>query len=52
LFNTPQDTNEALDILKRYTAGSPEHRAGLRESQSWWWRSLKDDPRFKAIVAN
>ncbi len=51
LFNTPQDTDEAFKILKTYVSGSPQHRAGLRESQSWWWRPLKADPRFADLVA-
>jgi hypothetical protein len=51
LFNTPQDTDEAFRILKVYLSGSPQHRALLRESQSWWWRGLKADPRFADLVA-
>jgi eukaryotic-like serine/threonine-protein kinase len=51
LFGTPQDTTEAFAILNRYVSGSPQHRAGLAESQSWWWTELKKDRRFEDLVA-
>jgi len=51
LFGTAQDTTEAFSILNRYVSGSPQHRAGLAESQSWWWKGLKQDPRFADLVA-
>ncbi|HEY0241041.1 MAG TPA: hypothetical protein VGC52_00120, partial [Gemmatimonadaceae bacterium] len=51
LFGTSQDTTEAFRILNRYVSASPQHRAGLAESQSWWWKGLKQDPRFAELVA-
>ena len=51
LFGTSQDTTEAFRILNRYVSSSPQHRAGLAESQSWWWKGLKQDPRFAELVA-
>jgi serine/threonine-protein kinase len=51
LFGTAQDTAEAFAILNRYVSGSPQHRAGLAESQSWWWTELKKDRRFDDLVA-
>jgi len=51
LFGTPADTTAAFEILNRYVSGSPQHRAGLAESQSWWWKGLKEDRRFNALVA-
>ncbi len=51
LFGTSQDTTEAIQVLKRYVSGSPQHRAGLAESQSWWWKGLKTDRRFDDLVA-
>ena len=51
LFEEKQDTDEAISILRRYVSGNPGHREGLARSQSWWWRSLKPDPRYQALVA-
>ncbi|MEO8193905.1 MAG: protein kinase [Gemmatimonadales bacterium] len=51
LFGQSQDTTEAFRILNKYVSGSPQHRAGLKESQSWWWKGLKEDRRFSDLVA-
>ena len=50
LVGTPSDTAEAINVLGKYVAGSPQHRALLAESQSWWWRGLKQDKRFSGLV--
>jgi tetratricopeptide (TPR) repeat protein len=44
------DRDEAIRLIKVYLTTHPEHRAGLAASQSWMWRSLRDDPRYKALV--
>jgi eukaryotic-like serine/threonine-protein kinase len=51
LFHTPADTDEAFNLLKTYVSINPIHRKGFAESQSWWWKSLKDDPRFRQLVS-
>ncbi len=51
LFGTKQDTTEAIQLLSRYVSANPAHRAGYAESQSWWWKGLKRDPRFEELVA-
>ena len=50
LFNNPKDTDEAFALLRRYLSEHPAHLAGLKESQSWWYRQLKQDPRFAELV--
>ena len=50
LFGTAADTTEAFKILNRYVSGNPQHGAGLAESQSWWWKGLKQDPRWADLV--
>jgi eukaryotic-like serine/threonine-protein kinase len=50
LIGAPADTAEAFNVLGRYVSGSPQHRALLAESQSWWWRGLKQDRRFNDLV--
>ncbi|HEX6573564.1 MAG TPA: serine/threonine-protein kinase [Gemmatimonadaceae bacterium] len=52
LIGTSRDTTEAINILSRYVSASPQHRAGLRESQLWWWRGLREDKRFQSLIAN
>jgi serine/threonine-protein kinase len=44
------DRDEAIRLLKHYLTGHPDHREGFAKDNSWWWRDLRDDPRFKALV--
>lgn len=50
LFNTKEDTDEAIRLLRRYLSEHPAHLEGLRKSQSWWWKQLKQDARFVQLV--
>ncbi|HSB55688.1 MAG TPA: hypothetical protein VLD58_15110, partial [Gemmatimonadales bacterium] len=45
-----KDREGALRLLGTYLTLHPEHRTGFAQSQSWWWRDLKSDPRFQALV--
>jgi serine/threonine-protein kinase len=51
LFDDKTDTDEAFSLLRRYLSSNPAHRAGFVENQSWWWRELKRDPRYKELAA-
>ena len=51
LFDEPGDTDEAFSLLRRYLTSNPAHRPGFVESQSWWWRELRRDPRYKELAA-
>ncbi len=44
------DRDEALALLKQYLAANPEHRVGFATGYHWWWRDLRDDPRFRQLV--
>jgi serine/threonine-protein kinase len=44
------DREEALELLKEHVAANPEHRVGFATSYHWWWRDLRDDPRFRDLV--
>ena len=44
------DRDQALELLKQYVAANPEHRVGFATSYHWWWRELRDDPRFRELV--
>jgi TolB-like protein len=44
------DKDEALRLLGLYLTSHPEHRKGFATGNTWWWRPLQDDPRFKSLV--
>jgi len=44
------DRDEALRLMKQQIAANPAHRVGLARSTHWWWRDIKDDPRFKQLI--
>jgi serine/threonine-protein kinase len=44
------DKDEALRLLSTYIATNPQFRASLARDQTWWFQSIRDDPRFKALV--
>ena len=46
------DTDEALDLLGSYLAAFPQHREGFVRGNTWWWRPLQNEPRFKALVGS
>jgi TolB-like protein/tRNA A-37 threonylcarbamoyl transferase component Bud32 len=50
IIGTASDTAEAFDLLKRYVSLNPAHRKGFAETQSWWWKGLKGDARFRELV--
>ena len=44
------DKDEALRLLGEYLVANPRHRDGFKKNVHWWWRSLQDDRRFKALI--
>jgi serine/threonine-protein kinase len=44
-----EDRSQAFRLLSTYIATNPQFRASLARDQSWWYQSLRDDPRFKAL---
>ena len=43
------DNDEAIELPKQYVAANPGHFARGR-NLNWWWRELRNDPRFQEIV--
>lgn len=43
--------DEAIDLLKQYILVNPDHEFTVQGDLHWWWRPLRDDPGFQAIVA-
>ncbi len=46
------DKEKALELLSSYLAAFPQHREGFVSGNTWWWRTLQGDPRFKALVGS
>jgi len=44
-----EDYDEAIDLLRRYYTNNPHHRAEETRDVHWWWRSIQDDPRYRAL---
>jgi len=50
LRNRLGDRDESLRLLTEYLAANPQDRITLANDQSWWWRGVHEDPRFKQLV--
>ena len=48
--NVMGDRDEALRLLGTYLATNPQERESLARDETWFFRGLRDDPRFKALV--
>ena len=50
------DKDQAFKALKSFLAANPDRRElllaneGDATASNWWFRSLEDDPRYKALV--
>jgi TolB-like protein len=45
------ERDAAITSLKEFLAANPERRVSMAEDPGWWFRSLQDDPKFKALFA-
>jgi eukaryotic-like serine/threonine-protein kinase len=45
------DKDEAIRLLGRYFASNPQQRSSQDRDDSWWYQSLRGDPRYEALVA-
>ena len=48
--NVMGDRDEALRLLGRYLATNPQDRESLARDETWFFKGLRDDPRFVALV--
>jgi len=44
------DKDEAIRLLTVYFATNPQQQSTNDKDESWWFRDLKDDPRYQALV--
>jgi eukaryotic-like serine/threonine-protein kinase len=46
------DRDEALRQLDIYLTANPQLREGWARDETWWWKDLRDDPRYQEIVGS
>ena len=46
-----KDHDKAIRLLKEYLTANPGHVTQLSDL-GWWWRDLRDDPRFQEMIAS
>jgi TolB-like protein len=44
------DKEEALRLLTTYVAANPQVRAGMAKDDTWWFRDLRSDPRWRSLM--
>jgi len=44
------DKADAIKLLTRFYANNPQQRPFAKNNESWWWKSIRDDPQYKALV--
>jgi eukaryotic-like serine/threonine-protein kinase len=44
------EKDKAIALLARYLAAHPQQRAYVKGDESWWFNSLKDEPKYKALA--
>jgi serine/threonine-protein kinase len=44
------DKEEALRLLTTYVAANPQVRAGMAKDDTWWFRELRSDPRWRSLM--
>jgi serine/threonine-protein kinase len=45
-----EDKAEAIKLMGRFWATNPQLRALAKSDESWWWDSIKDDPKYRTLV--
>jgi tetratricopeptide (TPR) repeat protein len=48
--NLTGDTEDVLRLLSTYRATNPQLRESFARDQSWYFRNLRSDPKYQAIV--
>jgi TolB-like protein len=49
-LNTSADTAEAFRLLQKYVVTQPSHAKGFLDRPHWWWKGLRDDPRWNSFL--
>jgi hypothetical protein len=43
------DQDEAISLLSTYVAANPQMRDALGKDQTWWFRAIRENPKFKSL---
>ncbi len=46
------EPDKAISLLGRFLAAHPQQRAYAGRDESWWFRTIQDEPRYKALVSS
>jgi hypothetical protein len=46
------EKERAISLLGRYYAAHPQQRAYAGRDESFWWKPLQDDPKYRALVGS
>ena len=44
------DKDEAIRLLSTYLAANPQLRSSMAKDETWYFRDLRDDPRWRTLV--
>jgi serine/threonine-protein kinase len=44
------EKDKAISLLARYFAKNPQTQAFASHDESWWWKPLEKEPRYRALV--
>lgn len=45
------ETEQAVNLVRRYLVANPGHRFDQGYGLSWWWRELEPEPSFRRLLA-
>jgi TolB-like protein len=43
------DQDEAVKLLSTYVAANPQMRESIAKDETWWFRDIKSNPRFRSL---
>jgi TolB-like protein len=46
------DQDEAIKLLQQYVLANPHHKINTTRNIYWWWRPLRDNPKFQSVSAS
>ncbi|MBA2627006.1 MAG: hypothetical protein H0U85_03270, partial [Gemmatimonadales bacterium] len=44
------EKDEALRLLNTFYAANPQQLEGLSHDETWWFKDLRDDPRYRSLI--
>jgi hypothetical protein len=44
------EKDKAISLLSRYYAKNPQRKAFISHDEAWYFKSLENEPRYKALV--